>query len=56
MSEHFASFFVFGLLHAALAIQYIHKMLPPRAYEGERAAGDEALHAGHEQCCWRSCP
>lgn len=36
MSEHFASFFVFGLLHAALAIQYIHKMLPPRAYEGEQ--------------------
>lgn len=36
MSEHFASFFVFGLLHAALAIQYIHKMLPPRAYECER--------------------
>ncbi|PRW05846.1 STT3 subunit of Oligosaccharyl transferase [Chlorella sorokiniana] len=36
MSEHFASFFVFGLLHAALAIQYIHKMLPPRSYEAAK--------------------
>lgn len=32
MSEHMASFFVFGLLHAALGIEYIRDMLPPRAY------------------------
>lgn len=32
MSEHFASFFVFGVLHAALAIQWIKGVLPPRAY------------------------
>ncbi|KAL4527316.1 hypothetical protein Ndes2526B_g08981 [Nannochloris sp. 'desiccata'] len=38
MSEHFASFFVFGILHAALAIQYIQKMLPPRAYEAAKRA------------------
>lgn len=35
MSEHMASFFVFGLLHAALAIEYIRDMLPPRAYSGQ---------------------
>lgn len=38
-----ASFFVFGLLHAALAIEYIRDMLPPRAYSGERCA---ASHQG----------
>ena len=38
MSEHFASFFVFGILHAALAIQYIKKSLPPRAYEAAKKA------------------
>lgn len=36
MSEHMASFFVFGLLHAALAIQYIQHMLPPRAYSAAK--------------------
>ncbi|EFN55263.1 hypothetical protein CHLNCDRAFT_31189 [Chlorella variabilis] len=36
MSEHMASFFVFGLLHAALAIQYIQQMLPPRAYSAAK--------------------
>jgi hypothetical protein len=43
MSEHMASFFVFGLLHAALAIQYIQKMLPPRSYQGARRGGS-AVH------------
>ena len=38
MSEHFASFFVFGLLHVALGIQYIKNMLPPRAYSGALGA------------------
>lgn len=36
MSEHMASFFVFGLLHAALAIEYIRDMLPPRAYSAAK--------------------
>ncbi|KAK9846648.1 hypothetical protein WJX81_008403 [Elliptochloris bilobata] len=31
-SEHFASFLVFGILHAALAITYIKDVLPPRAF------------------------
>ena len=35
MSEHMASFFVFALLHAALALQYIQAALPPRTYQGE---------------------
>ena len=38
MSEHFASFFVFGILHAALGIQYIQQALPPRAYEAAKKA------------------
>jgi dolichyl-diphosphooligosaccharide--protein glycosyltransferase len=38
MSEHFASFFVFGILHAALAIQYIQKTLPPRAFAAAKQA------------------
>jgi dolichyl-diphosphooligosaccharide--protein glycosyltransferase len=36
MSEHMASFFVFGILHAALGIQYIQRTLPPRAYEAAK--------------------
>ncbi|GAB4823675.1 hypothetical protein N2152v2_010721 [Parachlorella kessleri] len=35
-SEHFASFFVFGILHVALAIQYIKGQLSPRAYAGAK--------------------
>lgn len=38
MSEHFASFFVFGILHAALAIKYIQSTLSPRAYEAAKRA------------------
>jgi dolichyl-diphosphooligosaccharide---protein glycosyltransferase len=38
MSEHFASFFVFGLLHAVLAIQYIQRSLPPRHFEAAKRA------------------
>ena len=38
MSEHMASFFVFGLLHAALALEYVREMLPPRAYVGTWAS------------------
>lgn len=49
MSEHMASFFVFGLLHAALAIQYIEAMLPPRAYQG---ALDGGVGVGDGACAW----
>ena len=38
MSEHFASFFVFGILHAALAIQYIQNTLSPVQYEAAKKA------------------
>ncbi|CAD7701817.1 unnamed protein product [Ostreobium quekettii] len=33
MSEHFGAFLAFGVLHAALLISWIHKMLPDRAYQ-----------------------
>lgn len=39
MSEHFASFIVFGILHVALALQYAKSVLPPRVY----AAGVKLL-------------
>eukprot|EP00873_Tetraselmis_striata_P041899 jgi/Tetstr1/462163/TSEL_007228.t1 len=32
MSEHFGAFFAFGVLHMALAIQYVKRMLPPKAF------------------------
>jgi dolichyl-diphosphooligosaccharide--protein glycosyltransferase len=38
MSEHFAGFGVFGVLHAALAIQWVRAALPPRQYEAARRA------------------
>ncbi|RMZ56966.1 hypothetical protein APUTEX25_005028 [Auxenochlorella protothecoides] len=36
MSEHFASFAVFGILHAAFAIKWIKETLPPRTYEAAK--------------------
>lgn len=38
MSEHFASFFVFGILHVALGIQYIQRTLPAHSYEAAKRA------------------
>ena len=38
MSEHFASFFVFAILHAALGIKYIKSMLPQRHFEAAKRA------------------
>lgn len=32
MSEHFGAFFAFGVLHAALCIEWIKGLLPPRSY------------------------
>lgn len=32
MSEHFGAFLAFGVLHLALAIQYVKRMLPPKAF------------------------
>lgn len=33
MSEHFGAFFAFGVLHAALCIQWIKGLLPAHSYQ-----------------------
>eukprot|EP00889_Picochlorum_renovo_P001289 jgi/Picre1/28319/NNA_003725.t1 len=38
MSEHFASFLVFGLLHLVLAIKYTKQVLSPSAYNAAKRA------------------
>ena len=38
MSEHFASFLVFGLLHVVLAIQYTKQCLTPAAFDAAKRA------------------
>lgn len=38
MSEHFASFFVFGLLHVVLLVQYTKKCLTPEAFNAAKRA------------------
>jgi dolichyl-diphosphooligosaccharide--protein glycosyltransferase len=38
MSEHFASFLVFGLLHVVLAVQYIKQCLSPAAFNAAKRA------------------
>ena len=38
MSEHFASFFVFGILHVALAVKYIKSTLSTKAYDAAKKA------------------